>query len=175
MYSEALPLIAALNKQLKKLDDKTVLTEVQLLESKAYHSLRNLAKSRAALTSARTSANAIYCPPLTQAGLDMQSGIIHAEEKDYKTAFSYFYETLEGYAGQEDKRAVLALKYMLLCKIMCNLAEDVGGIVNGKIAMRYAGADIEAMKAVAKAYQDRSLSEFEAALAKYKNGECLEG
>jgi 26S proteasome regulatory subunit N6 len=114
-------LIAALNKQLKKLDDKTVLTEVQLLESKAYHSLRNLAKSRAALTSARTSANAIYCPPLTQAGLDMQSGIIHAEEKDYKTAYSYFYETLEGYAGQEDKRAVLALKYMLLCKIMCNL------------------------------------------------------
>jgi 26S proteasome regulatory subunit N6 len=63
-----------------------VLIEVQLLESKVCHSLRNFPKARAALTSARTSANAIYCPPLLQASLDMQSGILHAEEKDYKTA-----------------------------------------------------------------------------------------
>lgn len=56
-----------------------------------------------------------------QAGLDMQSGILHADEKDYKTAYSYFYETLEGYSTQEDGRAVLGLKYMLLCKIMLNL------------------------------------------------------
>lgn len=57
-----------------------------------------------------------------QAALDMQSGILHADEKDYKTAYSYFYETLEGYSGQEDPRAVSALKYMLLCKIMLHTA-----------------------------------------------------
>ena len=51
----------------------------------------------------------------------MQAGILHAEEKDYKTAFSYFYETLEGYASLEDPRAISALKYMLLCKVMLNL------------------------------------------------------
>jgi hypothetical protein len=78
-------------------------------------------RKQAALTSARTSANAIYCPPLLQAALDMQSGVLHSEEKDYKTAYSYFYETFEGYSSQDDSKAVLALKYMLLCKIMLNL------------------------------------------------------
>ena len=75
-------------------------------------------RPQAALTAARSSANSVYTPPLIQAALDMQSGILHAEEKDFKTGFSYFYETLEGYSTQEDPRAVLALKYMILCKIM---------------------------------------------------------
>ena len=72
------------------------------------------------MTAARSAANAVYTPPLTQAALDMQSGILHAEEKDFKTAFSYLFETLEGYSAQDDPRAVLALKYMILCKIMLN-------------------------------------------------------
>lgn len=36
-------------------------------------------------------------------------------------SYSYFYETLEGYSSQDDPKAILALKYMLLCKIMLNL------------------------------------------------------
>ncbi|KAI9019053.1 PCI domain-containing protein [Hyaloraphidium curvatum] len=168
MYSDALALIGTLLKELKRLDDKNALMEVQLLESRVYHALRNLPKSRAALTSARTSANAIYCPPLMQAQLDMQSGILHAEEKDYKTAYSYFYETFEGYSSQEDPRVVSALKYMLLCKIMLNQAEDVHAIVSGKVALRYQGRDVESLRAVATAYQNRSLLEFEQALTSYR-------
>lgn len=33
-------------KELKKLDDKALLVEVQLLESKVYHNLSNIPKSR---------------------------------------------------------------------------------------------------------------------------------
>lgn len=168
-YREALPLIDTLLRELKKLDDKMILTEVHLLESKVNHAISNLPKAKAALTSARTAANSIYCPPTLQAQLDMQAGVLHAEDKDYTTAYSYFFETLEGFALQDDARAPLALKYMLLCKIMLNLSEDVNSIISGKHATKYAGRDVEAMKAVAKAHENRSLEGFEQALRTYKD------
>ena len=40
---------AELLRELKKLDDKVMLVEVQLLESKVYHALGNLPKSRSVL------------------------------------------------------------------------------------------------------------------------------
>ena len=46
MYTECLALIDRLLKELKRLDDKNVLMEVQLLESRVYHALRNLAKAK---------------------------------------------------------------------------------------------------------------------------------
>jgi hypothetical protein len=35
--------------------------------------------------------------------------------------YSYFYEALEGYNSQDDPKAIMALKYMLLSKVMLNL------------------------------------------------------
>lgn len=168
-YREALPLINALLKELKTLDDKMILTEVHLLESKVNHAISNFPKAKAALTSARTAANSIYCPPAMQAQLDMQSGILHAEDKDYNTAASYFFETFEGFASLDDARTLLALKYMLLCKIMLNQPEEVKQILEGKIASKYHGREIDVMKAVAKAQIDRSLEEFETTLRQYKS------
>jgi 26S proteasome regulatory subunit N6 len=49
-------------------------------------------------------------------------------------------------------------------------SEDVNSIVHGKLAMKYLGPEVDAMKAVAKAHQNRSLQEFEEALSKYKDG-----
>ncbi|KAF5272130.1 hypothetical protein FQA39_LY01212 [Lamprigera yunnana] len=170
MYTEALQLGSTLLKELKKLDDKNLLVEVQLLESKTYHALSNLPKARAALTSARTTANAIYCPPKMQAALDLQSGILHAaDEKDFKTAYSYFYEAFEGFDSVESPKALTALKYMLLSKIMLNNPEDVQQIVSGKLAIKYAGRDIDAMKSVAQASHKRSLADFQQAVKQYKH------
>ncbi|GJN88997.1 hypothetical protein Rhopal_001968-T1 [Rhodotorula paludigena] len=167
-YKDALALITSLLRELKKLDDKMILTEVHLLESRVHHALANLPRAKAALTSARTAANAIYCPPLLQAQLDMQSGVLHAEDKDYKTAYSYFFEAFEGFSSQDSSSAVPALKYMLLCKIMLSLADDVAAIVAGKQAQRYAGKEVDAMKAVAKAHEERSLGQFEQVLRERK-------
>ncbi|XP_014662123.1 PREDICTED: 26S proteasome non-ATPase regulatory subunit 11A-like [Priapulus caudatus] len=169
-YTNALSLASQLLRELKKLDDKNLLVEVQLLESKTYHVLSNLPKARAALTSARTTANSIYCPPKMQAALDMQSGILHAaDERDFKTAFSYFYEAFEGYDSIElTPRAVTALKYMLLCKIMLNCPDDVQSLISGKLGLKYAGPEIEATKSIAQASHKRSLADFQQTLERYQ-------
>lgn len=165
--TRALSIANPLLKELKKIDDKALLVEVQLMESKAYQKLGNVTRSRAALTSAKTTANGIYCPPKLQSALDLQSGILHAEEKDFKTAYSYFYEAFEGYDSIDSPHAVAALKYMLLCKIMLGSPEDVQSIVSGKMALKYAGVELEAMQNIAKASKNRSISELEKVVAEH--------
>jgi len=167
-YQQALTLIASLLKEVKKLDDKPLLVEIQLIESQVHHSLRNIAKSKASLTAARTAANSIYCPPPLQGEIERQAGILHSEEADYKTAFSYFYEAFETFNSIDDHaNALIALKYMLLTKIMTGHPEDIQGILSGKLALKYVGRDVEAMRQVALAYKNRSLKDFQQTLKSY--------
>ena len=172
-YKDSLNLINSLLTEFKKLDDKPSLVDVHLLECKVYHKLRNLAKSKAALTASRTAANSIYCPTVTVAELDLMSGVLHCEDKDYKTAFSYFYESFESYHNltthNSYERACTVLKYMLLSKIMLNLIDDVKQILNAKYTKEtYQSRQIDAMKAIAEAYNNRSLLEFNNALKVYQ-------
>ncbi|EQC36815.1 26S proteasome regulatory subunit N6 [Saprolegnia diclina VS20] len=166
-YQTALDLITDLLREIKKLDDKQLLVEIHLVESKLFHALRNVPKAKAALTAARSIANSIYIVPKMQANIDHMSGILHAEERDYKTAYSYFFEAFEALAPIDKTEALACLKYMLLSKIANGHSADVPVIVNGKNAIKFSGIDVEALKAIAKAHDKRSLELFQAATSQY--------
>jgi 26S proteasome regulatory subunit N6 len=63
-YKDSLEILAKLLHELKKKEDKQLIVEAQLIESMVYHSLENLPKAKASLTSVKTTANAIYVVPL---------------------------------------------------------------------------------------------------------------
>ena len=168
-YTDSLRMISSLAREVKKLDDKLLLVDIHLLESKIHYALNDLAKAKAALTASRTNAGSIYVPPSAQCGIDLQSGILHAEEKDYKTGYSYFFEAFEQLNNlDDDAKAVNALKYMLMCKVMCGAADDVNALISSKGGLKHQGEALDAMKAVAQAYKDRSLKDMQRVLATYQ-------
>ncbi|GKY92384.1 hypothetical protein MPSEU_000209300 [Mayamaea pseudoterrestris] len=190
-YIEAMNICDKLLDELKKLDDKQLLVETHLLESKIYFALRNIAKSKAALTASRTAANAIYVSPTLQAEIDSMSGTTHCEEGDYNTAHSYFLEAFEQLDQMNaTEEAVVALKYMMLCKVLHSLrvalklssegvtgagtdnskssVVDVSGMLTARQGVKYAGRDIEAMSAIAKTASNRNLKDFQAVLQEFK-------
>jgi 26S proteasome regulatory subunit N6 len=166
-YPSAIEILDPLLKEIRKIDDKLMLVELQLAESKIYHSLEHLSKAKSSLTASRAAANSIYCPPLLQAELDMVSGILLAEDKDYKTSYSYFFESFEAFNSLENPKAIYPLKYMILAKIMQNSTDDVNAILSGKYGIKYPGKDLEAMKAVNLAHTHRSLKEFQELLVRF--------
>jgi 26S proteasome regulatory subunit N6 len=190
-FGEALILIDRLLGELKKIDDKQLLVETHLMESKIHFGLRNVAKAKAALTASRTAANAIYVAPNLQASIDTMSGTIHTEEGDYNTAHSYFLEAFEQLDQMsEETLAVPCLKYMMLCRILDSLTKtlqlsakgaigadksgkaagsvlDISTLLTSRQAVKYAGRDLDAMTAVAKAASERSLNKFENVLEEY--------
>jgi len=185
-YHDALFLIDRLLQELKKIDDKQLLVETHLMESKIHFGLRNVAKAKAALTASRTCANAIYVAPSLQASIDTMSGTIHTEEGDYNTAHSYFLEAFEQLDQMnEETQAVPCLKYMMLCRILDSLTKtlklsakgaigadktaplDVGSLITSRQAVKYASRNLEAMNAIAKAATQRSLNDFEKVLKEF--------
>jgi 26S proteasome regulatory subunit N6 len=150
-FNVAIDILKELLFELKKKEDKQLLVEAQLVESKVFHSLENVPKAKASLTSVKTTAHQIYVVPHLQAEIDMMSGLIACDEKDYTTAYSYFYETFEGYRSLNDSRASSGFKYMLFSKIMDNMSDDALNLINSAVALKYQGRNVDAMKEVAQA------------------------
>jgi 26S proteasome regulatory subunit N6 len=160
--------VTSLLRELKKLDDKQMLTEVHLLESRIHHILENIPKAKAALTAARTAANSIYVTPILQAELDQMCGILQCEERDTVTAYSYFLEAFEAFDATKDRRAINCLKYMCLSKILGDHASEVSSILSSKNGVKYIGSPgLKAMAAVAAASKKKSLEEFEQAVEEH--------
>jgi len=168
-FQEALELLANLIKEVKRMDDKLQLVEVFLIECRTHHAVENIAKSKAALTASKTNANAIHCPPLLQADIDLWSGILSAREKDFRTAYSYFYESFEAFnSADKEGKAKDSMKFMMLTKIMMGRPQETNAIKNSKSGLKYSGPQIDAMVAVAKAHEERSLKVFEKVLGQHK-------
>merc|ERR1719401_161443 len=168
-YMQAIEMLERLLIEVKKLDDKLLLVEIHMLECRTHYAVKNLPKSKAALTASKTNANAIHCPPLMQAEIDLWSGVISAREKDYRTSFSYFYEAFEAFsAGDHTQKARTSLKYMLLSKIMMNRPGETNAIISSKSGLKYASTEIDAMAAIAKSLEDRALKKFEEVRRQFK-------
>lgn len=84
-FSDALRLIGNTMREVRKLEDKPLMMEIQLTESQVHYALSNTPKAKASLTSARTLAASVYCPPALQAAIDLQAGILAADEGDFRT------------------------------------------------------------------------------------------
>lgn len=169
-YTKAINSLGALLKEVRRLEDRSLLVDSHLLESRVYYAIKHFSKARASLVSARTNANAIYCSPLAQAELDMQSGVLHAEENDYKTAFSYLYEAFEGFHGLGDRSAEArrALTYTILTKILSDKeGDELRALLLAKNVLEYKGRDMDALRAIADGYKKRDTHLFRQALRDY--------
>jgi len=168
-FRESLATIRKLVREVKKFDDKQLMVEIELIETRVYFLLQNYPKAKGALTAARSNANGFYCPPPMQAQIDLLAGILCLTEGDAKTAFSYFYEAFESFTTAGDKaQATYAMKQMLLSKIISNQASDVYAIVTSKAGLKHAGVELEAMRAVADAFRAKDIHQLGAVLEKYK-------
>ena len=66
---------------------------------------------------------------------------------------------------------MVAIKYMLLCKIMLNSISEVNQIIGAKATLGYTGKEVEAMRAMADAHHRRSLEAFRVGKEEFKEGQ----
>ena len=99
----------------------------------------------------------------------MMSGLIATDEKDYSTAYSFFYESFEGYRSlNQIEDAGRAFKFMLFSKIMERKSEDSLSLINSAVSLKFQNRDVEAMKEVALANKAQNLLMFQKCATTYE-------
>lgn len=166
-FQEALGILSRLSSELRKVDHKSQLIEVHLIESRTYRGLGDISHAKSSLTAARTNAAAVYTPPILQGQLDLESGIINTDDGDYRIAVSYFTEAFDAFFSASDPRAYDALKYKLLCKILDGKPSECEQIAAAAAMQLTAQGQADPMTSlqittmieIAKAAENKSLQE----------------
>ncbi|GBE58681.1 26S proteasome regulatory protein subunit N6 [Babesia ovata] len=96
-YSAALSTLDRLQQEVKALEDKPLLLDIYLVQAKACLLVRNVVRMKIALSNAKNIASNINTPTYVNAEIDLLSGLVCLSEKDYGTAYSYFFEAYEGF------------------------------------------------------------------------------
>ncbi|KAI5170065.1 26S proteasome regulatory subunit N6 [Pancytospora epiphaga] len=168
-YTECLTKITSIAKDLKQFDDKINLISLYVYESRAHYELRDFSKARASLTSARALVVSAPCPAQLQAQIDLLNGMYLSDEKSYAMAISYFIEAIEGFV--QDKlldNARIALRYIMLCKIMSEQFNEVPAILEAKYAKSINGdCFIEVLLKIAAACKKRDLKAYADTLSEH--------
>uniref|UniRef100_A0A0N4ZYW0 PCI domain-containing protein n=1 Tax=Parastrongyloides trichosuri TaxID=131310 RepID=A0A0N4ZYW0_PARTI len=152
---------------LKIMSINDILIEVYLEESVAYYCLKNYMKAKAALMNAKALSNASNLEPIIQSKLDMHSGAIFLTEKEYRTAFSYFYEALENYdANNKREEAIMAIKYLCITKLMMNKPEEVKNFMSSKFGIKYYGEELHFIEEMASAVSKKCVRQFDSIVKK---------
>jgi len=167
-YTEGLKIIDNVLYEVRKLEDMLLLVDINLVATKIYLALRNVPKAKASLTAVKTAATTVNLHPAVQADIDLLSGYIAAEEHDYPTGYSYFYEAYQGFTNMKSEKTKQMLLYMLMCKILLKANEDVFAILNSKMGVQNQNRATEALKEIAIANKNKSIVEFENSIEKYK-------
>ncbi|EDO08418.1 PCI domain family protein [Babesia bovis T2Bo] len=96
-YSAAIMSLEKLQQDVKNIEDKPLLLDIHLTQAKAYLLVRNLVRTKIALSNAKNVAININTPTYVSAEIDLLSGLLYLCESDYRTAYTYFFEAYEGF------------------------------------------------------------------------------
>lgn len=97
------------------------------------------------------------------------SGLIAADEKNYYSAYSYFYETFEAHRAMNNHaKAAESFKFMLFSKIMNQQSDEALNTINSNLSLKYQSRQLDAMKEMAQANKQQSLAQFQQCAAKYE-------
>lgn len=156
---DAITYVEAVIKEGRAIDDKHLLVEAHLLETKLQFDMENLPKAKSALTACRANSNSVFCSTLLIAEIETTAGMIHIFENDYKIAYSYFYEAFEMFhQNKKSKRALENFQYIVLTKIMSDLDDEAENLFKGRFGLIYGELGFSPiMRQILEANKNKSL------------------
>ena len=166
---EAVRYVESVIKDARVIDDKHLLVEAHLLETKLQFEMENLPKAKSALTACRANSNSVFCSTLLIAEIETTAGMIHIFENDYKIAYSYFYEAFEMFhQNKKSGHSLENFQYIVLCKIMAGLDDEADNLFNGRFGIIYGEQGFSPiMRQILEANKKKSLVQLEKILSEH--------